>query len=61
MIPTREGLNYESSIYLLNGFSKIFDPIQDNYFKDKEEMNYFFFMYFHHVFKRIGLKYAKHY
>jgi hypothetical protein len=58
MIPTREGLNYESSIYLLNGFSKIFDPIEDNYFKSREEMNYFFFMYFHHVFKKIGLKYA---
>ena len=58
MIPTRQGFNYESSIYLLNGFSKIFDPIEDNYFKGTREMNYFFFMYFHHVFKKIGFKYA---
>lgn len=58
MIPTRQGLNYESSIYLLNGFSKIFDPILDSNFKTTEEMNYFFFMYFHHIFKKIGFKYA---
>jgi hypothetical protein len=60
IVATADGLGYESLIYYLNKSSEIFKPLQNIKLtlESKDHLNYFFFMYLHQYFMKIGMKYC---
>jgi hypothetical protein len=60
ILATTDGLGYESLIYYLNKDSEVFKPLQniELKFQNKDELNYFFFLYLHYYFMNTGIKYC---